>query len=360
MKVFIIILQIVSCTSINRNSNYLYKIPQKLNDGIKTSNLEKEGLDPKLFSEGIRSIITEQKNEIHSLLVMRNNKLIAEEYFYSHTANKRHDLRSATKSITSLLTGVAIDKGFIKSVNEKMYKFFPEYVSRKDWDKRKNKISIKDLLTMRVGLDWNDHNPNSHWHEDKMYGTDNWLDYFFSANYKEEPGKHFSYNTGGVFVLGEIIARAAKMSFEDFAKRYLFEPMGIENYNWSYTPQKRVDSGGHLYLTSRDMVKIGLLAINKGLWKNKRLISKNWIKESIKAQTKPNMIRQYGYLWWLEPVESGYVKSYQARGNGGQYIMIFPKIDMVVVLTGGDYNSNKQQYSFEIVKKHILMGLKNN
>jgi len=348
------------CTFGCTPAKYIYKTPTQHSQGLETATPEQVGLQRKYFVDMVNAIRKGQFKNIHSVLVLKNNKLILESYYRGYTAKTRHDLRSTTKSITSLLVGKAIEKGYIKDVNEPIDTFLPEYQALFRKMPAKRKIQVKHFLNMSGGLDCNDWNPRSPGHEDKMYRTSDWLHFLLKQKVKRPPGKRFAYCTGGVVALGAFIAAKAKQSIPEFAKKHLFGPMGIVDAQWQKTPKGRTDTGGHLWLRPRDMAKIGILVLNEGVWKGKRLIAKSWIKAIQKNHIKPPIPARvgYGYLWWKRVGKNQktgkLLHILHTSGNGGQYIFIMPSIKMVVVFTGGNYNSPLMRQPYAIMAKYIL------
>ncbi len=334
---------------------YTYFQPKELGDGWKTNNLKSQNIDTtliyKLFNQ-----IKNRENKIHSVLLIKNDQLIIEEYFKGHSANQPHDLRSTTKSIRSILMGIAIDKGFIDSINDPISKYLKSPIPKKNLDPRKEKITIKHLLTMSSGLDCNDWNKKSKGQEDKVYKKKDWLQHTLNLPMVNEPGTVSNYCSMGVVLLAEIISQASGMTIDKFAEQYLFNPLDINNVNWGHTSNKKIiPSGKRLYMTSRDMAKIGQLILNKGKWNEKQIVSKKWIEESTLPKTKITEI-DYGYLWWNIPFKTNkkVFISKAALGNGGQYIMVLPELDMVAIFTGGAYNSQEDKLPFAIMTDIIL------
>ena len=189
-----------------------------------------------------------------------------------------------------------------------------------------------------------------------MYRKKDWIQYVVDLPALANPGDTSLYCTGGVVLLGEIISQAAGMGLDTFASRYLFEPLGIKNAQWRYfNQQKKVDSGGHLHLTPRDMGKIGQLILNQGKWRGAQVVSENWIAVSTRVHTQVDKT-DYAFLWWRIPFEvnGSVVQAICARGNGGQCIFVLPSLNLVAVFTGGNYNSPNAHLPFEIMKKVVL------
>jgi CubicO group peptidase (beta-lactamase class C family) len=341
-------------------STYSYQQPKDLGDGWRTINLKSQNIDTlriyQLFGQ-----IQNGENRVHSVLLVKNGQLIIEEYFNGHSANRQHDLRSVTKSVRSILLGIAIEKGFIESIDDPISKYLKSPLPKKNLDDRKERITIRHLLTMSTGLDCNDWDKKSDGQEDKVYKKRDWLQYTLDLPMINEPGTVSNYCSMGAVLLAEIISQASGMTIDNFAGAFLFKPLGITNVKWGHTSKKEViPSAKRLYMTSRDMAKIGQLILNNGKWAETQVVSQKWIEESTTPKTIITGI-DYGYLWWNIPfnVKGKVVVSILATGNGGQYIMIIPEMDMVAVFTGGAYNSQDDKLPFAIMKDIFLPAFAN-
>ncbi|WP_347921962.1 serine hydrolase [Pontimicrobium sp. SW4] len=349
--VFIFFMVIVS----HGQQSYSYTQPKDLNDGWKTVNLRSEHFDStkiyQLFNQ-----LKEAKHKLKSILVVKNGQIILEEYFNEHAVDKQHDLRSTTKSIRSVLIGIAIDKGFIGSVDDPITKYLKNPIFSKNLDKRKEKITIRHLLTMSSGLDCNDWDQKSEGQEDKVYRKKDWIQYTLDLPMVNEPGLVSNYCSMGAVLIAEIITQASGITIDKFAEHYLFNSLGIDNVGWDHTSNKNViPSGKRLYMTTRDMAKIGQLMLNKGIWNKQQVVSECWIEESTTPKTKITDI-DYGFLWWNIPfrVNEKTITSIVATGNGGQYIMIFPSESIVAIFNGEAYNSQEEKLPFAIINNVIL------
>ena len=334
---------------------YQYSQPTQLQDGWETDNLQSLGVDSTLIY-ALFNKLQNEAHEVHSVLLVKKCKIIIEEYFGEYVVNELHDLRSVTKSIIALLMGIAIDKGFVGGVDDPISKYIKNSMPNKNLGYKKESITIKHLLTMSTGLDCNDWDKKSKGQEDKIYKKDDWLQYFLDLPMINEPGAVSNYCTMCAVMTAEIISQASGLTIDKFAERYLFSPLGIGNVNWGHTSNKAViPSGKRLYMSPRDMAKIGQLLLNAGVWNGKQIVSEAWLKASTFGQTKITGI-DYGYFWWTIPfkVNDKMIDAYSATGNGGQYIMVFPKSDMVAVFTGGAYNSQDDKLPFAIVKDIFL------
>lgn len=346
-------------TSCHGQNTYSYSQPKEIGDGWETTDLRVQNVDTTLIYRLFEQV-TNGKNKVHSVLLAKKGQLIIEEYFKGHSADDPHDLRSVTKSIRSILMGIAIDEGFIESVDDPISKYLKSPVLTKNLDKRKEKISLEHLLTMSSGLDCNDWDRKSKGQEDMVYRKKDWLQYTLDLPMVNDPGTVSNYCSMGVVLLAEIISQSSGMTIQTFADRYLFDPMGITNMKWGHTSNKEeIPSGRRLYLTSRDMAKIGQLILNKGKWDGRQIVSEEWIEESTTAKTRITGI-DYGYLWWNIPfkLKDRTIESIVATGNGGQYIMIVPEEKIIAVFTGGAFNSQEDKLPFAIMTDVFLPSFK--
>lgn len=334
---------------------YQYQQPQQSNDGWNSESLIDSGISTELIQQLFQYLNTE-RHDIHSALVIRQSKLVVEEYFNDYSPDQTHDLRSVSKSIRSILLGIAIDEGFISSINDPISTYLKSHQPKKNLDPDKNSITIKHLITMSTGLDCNDWDKKSKGQEDKVYKKNDWIQYTLDLPMIHEPGAVSNYCSMGTVLLSEIISQASGMSIQSFTQQYLFDPLGIFNVKWAHTTDKEViASAKRLHLTPRDMAKIGQLVLNEGSWNGQQIVARHWIQEATTTKTKITGI-DYGYLWWNLPfqLEGQRQVAKIATGNGGQYIMAFPELELVVVFTGGAYNSEKDKIPFAIVRDVIL------
>ncbi len=356
-KVCLVILLVSFAFQVVAQTQFEYKQPKNLQDGWEVINMEDHLRAADTMSYFLKAMNDNQKkHKIHSFLLVQQGKLMIEEYYGNYDRTKKHDLRSATKSITALLVGKAIALGHIKSLDEPI----TAYIDKKSYPNLSMegfyKIKIRHLLTMTSGLDCNDWDKKSPGQEDKMYKKRDWIKHLLSLDLIQSPGEHASYCTGGVVLLGEIVAKTSGMKFDQFAKKYLFDPLGIVDYQWQYFDKNtKTDAGGHLYLSPRDMAKIGLLVLNNGLWNNMEVIPAPWVKEALSTKTHLGTF-DYGFLWRRFEMPIGLKKTtmHFASGNGGQYIFIFPEYDLICVFTGGNYNSEKSGTPFYLLRNNIL------
>lgn len=305
-----------------------------------------------------------QHEGIESFIMRVNGEIVGRAVTSSYRSNRPPDLRSATKSITALLIGIAIDQGKIPSVREKASTFLPAHTEIFAQDARKAQITIEDLLTMRSGLDCNDWDLKSPGQEDKLYQQQDWVAAWAALPMRTEPGKEFSYCTGNVIALGEILATAAGISADAFAIRHLFAPLGFERAEWSYWDNKRgVDTGGHLRVTPDDLLKIGELVLAGGTYRGARIVSEGWIDAMTQDHTSiPNMGQRYGYLWWLDHTKDAQLPStklWWAQGNGGTFLIVMPDLNSVIAITGTRFNRADAVEPMVWLRDRLLPAMKN-
>jgi CubicO group peptidase (beta-lactamase class C family) len=312
-------------------------------------------MDGELLRHAISDLPSASEHGLRSMLIMRRGKLVLEAYWNGYDKNAQQDLRSATKSITSLLVGIAIDQKFIKGIDEPLRAYLgPVYPNAPALQQN---ITLEDLLTMRSGLACNDRDEGSPGQEDRMYRERDWVGYFLNLPTVSPAGQATHYCTGGAVALGRVISEASKRSVPTFADEFLFGPLGIKEAHWSdFDNHKQTDTGGHLSLRPQDMVRIGQLVLQGGTWNGHQLLPRAWIEQSTNEHTRIDGGKIYGYLWWrlLIPYHDSHVSAIFAGGNGGQYIFVVPELELVTVFTGGNYNSKKAQRPFQIMKKYIL------
>lgn len=332
---------------------YKYVLPEKTGDGLEVGALKTAGLDDGLIKQMVEKIAVETYKNVHSILIVKDGKLAVEEYFYEYDRNRLHQMRSTTKSVVSALVGIAIEKGFIKSVNEPVLSFFPEY-DVKNLSEDKKKIIIENLLTHQSGLDCDDDNQKSAGNELKMGTSPDWVKFTLDLPMNDKPKTRAKYCSGGVIVLGRIVEKATGKTLKEFAAQNLFKPLGITDFEWNFKPDNRsVETFCQIYLTPRAMAKFGLLYLNGGKYGGKQVISSDWVKASLSKHSVVNDT-DYGYLWWRPwfNVSGKRADGIAAKGYGGQRIYLRQDLNLVVVITGGNYNGNSP--SDDILAKYIL------
>ncbi|MBW2633871.1 MAG: serine hydrolase [Deltaproteobacteria bacterium] len=272
--------------------------------------------------------IKERQIGVQSVAVMRNGYLVLDSYTHPYEDGQKHKMWSVTKSVTSALIGIAIDKGFIKGVDQKVVDFFQDK-EISNLDDRKKSMTLQNLLTMTSGLQANDGWEKNWAGVFEMMKSNDWTQYALNLPMEATPGKRFEYYNCNYHLLSSIISKTTGMATIDFANMHLFKPLGIENVKWDTSPEGVNIGYDGLWLEPKEMAKIGLLYLNNGKWENKQIISSNWIKESITPYHDGRLLDQkYGYQWWINP--AGY---FSANGMNGQFIQVLPGKNLVAVFT---------------------------
>lgn len=249
---------------------------------------------------------------------------------------QEHSMQSISKSVTATTIGIAIARGdFKSSLDTPVLKFF-NIQRLKNVDARKRRMTLRNVLTMTTGLDWNENLPYNDPHNPTapMEASDDWVQFVIDLPMINEPGTKFAYSSGATELLAYIFQRETGKDIEAYARRYLFEPLGIREYHWKRTPLGVVDTEGGLFLTSEDLARIGYLYLHHGRWHDRQLIAPEFLKATLSPQIDTGTGWQYGYQWWLYPDQGSYV--WVARGFGGQELLLFPKDDLIVVTTAWD------------------------
>jgi CubicO group peptidase (beta-lactamase class C family) len=305
------------------------------------SSPEAEGLDPDMVAELYYDAA--KLDSIYSLLVIKNDKLIAEKYFNEGSIDLKSNTQSVSKSYTSALVGLALEQGCLTSLDQPFLDFFPEYADQIE-DSRKEEITIRHLLQMRSGYPWEESHPDLF--EGLLRGD--YLSLMVQFPLVSDPGTVFHYSNASTYFLGAIVARACDVDLGEFAEEQLFAPIGAELGEW-WPPKKNEYPIGHccIHVTARDAAKFGLLYLNDGVFDGRQVISSEWVHDSLQAystgeqleyvpRTGPNFERTgYGYQWW--GLQSGDHEYDAAIGHGGQMIALLDEFDIVIAVIGDPF-----------------------
>ena len=293
---------------------------------------EDHGLNSGILNQ-IDTSITENNIQINSVIVVSDGYIVYEKYYHAWTQYMAHTIQSCTKSFMSALIGIAIDKGYIDNVSQRVLDFFPNYTID-NWDPRKENITIECLLTMSSGLEWHEVDiPYSDPLNDlfAMYRSSNMWQYVLNRPMENDPGAHWSYNSGGIELLAGIIEQATGYSIVNFAEEFLFDPIGIDYFTWWNVPASgQYGCSGGLSLKPRDMARFGYLYLNEGRWNGTQVISSDWVNVSTQMYYDTGSWYHYGYTWWGVPDFT----FYEATGHYEQKIYVLPNEDIVAVFTG--------------------------
>jgi CubicO group peptidase (beta-lactamase class C family) len=323
---------------------YRYEPPPHLPDGIRTGVAEPDTLPPEVAERLANGVIDGTYPGVRSILVSYKGALLLEEYFYGYDRNRPHQMRSFTKSVISLVAGVAVDRGLLRADEPVLARLgYPTYENP---DPRKAKVTLIDLLSNQSGLACNEHDITSPGNEVKLFETQDWSKAFVDLPMAADPGTVGRYCSGGFFTAGRIIERVAGTPLSEFAQEALFGPLGIEpaDWKWYFTLDR---SGRHefgqIYLRPRDMLKLGILIRQRGEWEDRRIVSASWIDAAVARQSRIDD-SDYGLgIWhrWYNvktPAGDRRVDTIMLSGNGGQKVYLVPSLDLIVVTTGVAFN----------------------
>ncbi|MFK8060358.1 MAG: serine hydrolase domain-containing protein [Polaribacter sp.] len=318
----------------------------------------------KIKIEALNRKIAENRFEkINGIVVIKNNELLIEQYFNGENRNSLHDPKSVGKSIASTMLGIAIEEKFIKNENLQLKDFY-NLKSFKNYNNKKEEVTLKSLLTMSSGFVGNDNDYGSLGNEEKMYPTKNWVKFALDLPMEENKimEKDFSYFTAGIVVLGDVIEKSVPKGLVSYADKKLFKPLNIIDYQWEFTPQKIGNTAGGIRLRAIDFAKYGQLYKNNGVWSGQQVLPKKWVEKSLSKQVEISSNEFYGYLFWNKTYKVG-TKEYEvsyASGNGGNKIFIFKDIPFVVVITSSAYNfPNAHKNADKMMTDYILPAVLN-
>ncbi len=349
--------------------------------GWRGSTPEQQGIDSKKLLEMADDYLTTHSDNpkiaIDSVTIIRNGFLVSEMYFNPlFSKETKHVVHSVTKSLVSTLIGIAVDKGYIESVDVPVIRFF-DADSVNNLDPRWNDLTLKHLLSMQTGLRSRDNKLYRYEGLSAMQKSDDWVEYALNLRFEEDPGIRYEYSNISTFMLGAILKNASGKDTLEFAKEHLFTPLGIEEVQWEKSPKGYAKAWARMWLKPDDMAKIGLLYLQKGKWNNRQIVSTEWIDQTLTAHASPFRYRKvydakgewnlmasgsdwvnnyflkpfldgYGYQWWLD--KSG---SFSAVGTGGQYIICNPEPNLIVVFTSKLHGGNAF-FPERLYKKYIL------
>jgi len=271
---------------------------------------------------------------IQSLLVQRNGVLVAEEYFHGFLPDSLHDVRSVTKSVMSILTGIAVDRGHIEGIDQTLGELLPGITDTLPEEKRR--ISVRHLLMMSSGLDWHELDGGTSYVD--WWRSDDMLEFILALPIVHDPGERFLYNTGASHLLSVILTEVSGQATWSFARDNLLSPLGVSRANWLRLPDGYYAGGMGLKIDALTMLRIGQLVLDGGIYNGDRVVSESWIAQATSphlslGNVATPLLGDYGYLWWLG--ESGGANYVLANGYGGQFILIERDLDLVVVASSG-------------------------
>lgn len=346
-----------STHKVTNSCKYSYRTPLEADDDWGTSSLDAQGVDRQKIQELIHQVLNNQLKNVHSILLIKNSKLILEEYFCGYHRNLKHPVASVTKSVTSILFGIAREQRQEIKLDDKLIKYLPEYKDLISTN-AKSEITLEHLLTMRAGLEWNElYTPTSLQH---MIESSEPIQYVLERKLVDPPGHRFFYNTGLSTVLGRILKNTTGLDADQFAGEHLFAPLGITDYTWGELPDGTLLTGSDLYLRPRDMAKLGYLFLKDGVWKSQQIVSKKWVRESIYPHVQEGELisgTAYGYQWWRGTSRIGdrEIDSFYAAGHGGQFIAVIPSLNVIIVITSQVEDNNAGDFrAYSIIENYII------
>ncbi len=351
--------------------------PPALDDGWRVAPADTVGMSRRMLETLTRELRAGAFNAFSSVLLARGGRLVYEAYPAAQAAGKGDEsaaraqlrnTRSATKTVTGMLAGIAIEQGYLDGVSAPVLPLFADKLPLQYLDPRKSAITVDDLLTMSSLLECDDENPFSRGHEERMYVMEDWVQFTLDLPIKGFPswtprpeeaphGRSFSYCTAGVVTLGAALERAVGRPLDVFARDTLFLALGIERIEWQYTPTGQAMTGGGLNMTSRDLLKLGQLYLQDGAWNGRQVVPTSWVNVSTQPHAQVDDETAYGYLWWLRRFTHGSQSypSYLMQGNGGNRVAVFPTLDLVAVLTSARYNAPEmRKLSDRLLTEYIL------
>jgi CubicO group peptidase (beta-lactamase class C family) len=299
-------------------------------------------------------ISAKNKGYVDGLLIIRHGFLVAEQYYNGYHRDKPHNVKSVSKSFLSALMGILLQKGHL-TLEEKVMDYFPEYVYD-TMDARKYDITIDHLMIMRMGINTEDNNLLD------VLSTPNWIKSTIELPLLSAPGEKFRYNTLETHLLSAILTKISGQTTFELMKELLTDPMGIDIDNWTRDPQGYFFGGSEMYFTPREMAVLGFLYLNKGKLRDQQIVPADWVDASLartwlKDSKEWGVLKEYnyGHLWWLGKING--IEMFWALGYGGQMVLTFPDLDLIVVTTAGydiGWDVDQERPILEIVSKYIL------
>ncbi len=343
---------------------WTYREPVADGDGWRTASMREEDLEQAPIAELIHRILaadpTSTSLKIQSLLIARHGRLVLEEYFYGFDEERVHDMRSAGKTFAPVLVGLAMQHRAQLTPQTPLYPLFKQYSSFANWEDRKAKMTLRDVMTMTAGNACDDNNDDSPGNEDKMQSDEkqkDWYKYSLDLPMLKDPGGEDAiYCSGDLNLVGGAVAASTHRWLPQFFEETLARPLQFGRYYLNLMPDGQAYMGGGAYLRPRDQLKLGQLYLDHGVWNGRRIISQPWVDESTSIHShfdqkfSLGQEHNYGYGWHIHDLK-GVGKSYRAfsaEGNGGQFVIVVPALDLVIGITGGSYGEFNQWYRWEL------------
>ena len=293
--------------------------------------------------------------DLKGVVVRQRGEVVAERYFNGDGPDTLHDIRSAGKSITSLLLGIAVGQGRVRSVHDTVDEYLPETRNAAIGD-----VQLADILTMRSGLAADDEVPSSPGNEDKLMSAPDPIAFLKNVPRAHPPGSVYIYNSLTAYVAGLVVARAVGDKEANFAREALFEPLGIDRFEWASDRSGNTRGQGNLSMTIRDLSRIGQMTLDRGRWNGRQIVSSEWITESLEPRVTISAVDPYadgyGYFWFTRTLAAGRsrITIHFASGNGGNKIYVVPDRDMVVAITSSAYDHGYGQRRSQAILTTLL------
>jgi CubicO group peptidase (beta-lactamase class C family) len=315
---------------------------------------ESAGLDSRQLSGIGIAVRNGRLRNLHGVVVMRSGRLVFEQYFTGHDErlgvplgqvafgpDTLHDVRSVTKSVVSLLYGIALEDAHVPPLECALLEALPDYPDL-EGDPARMRIRVKHALTMTMGTEWNEGIPYSDPRNDerRMAVAADRYRFVLDRPLTTPPGERWNYNGGATAVIAALVARGTGRPLLDYAKERLFDPLGIEHLDWMSDDGREPSAAAGLRLRPRDVAKIGQLVLDGGRWGDRQVVPAAWLKESVEPRIDVEPLVRYGYFWWLGAASVGDIPApwIAAFGNGGQRLFVLPELELVVAVTAGRYN----------------------
>ncbi|MCY1047589.1 serine hydrolase [Corallococcus sp. bb12-1] len=348
---------------------YAYRQPLAEQDGWATASLADVGMDLAPIAALVQRILDTEPGPtpgplIQGLLISRKGKLVVEEYFQGFDKERLHDLRSASKTLAPVLVGTAMEQGAKLSPQTPVYSLFPTYKSAAPMDPRKSQLTLEHLMTMTSGLDCDDNNDDSPGSENRLQDQEmDWYTYTLDLPMGRAPGgAEAVYCSAGINLVGGMVRNATGTWLPEHFERTVAAPLQFRRYAMNLMPDGEAYLGGGLYARPRDALKLGQLYLAGGVWNGRRVVSKRWVERSVARHSVMSPDRTYGYAWWRHEVRVGerVYAEYEAGGNGGQYVMVIPELELTVMFTGGNYGQFNIWKTFreELLPRYILAAVR--
>jgi CubicO group peptidase (beta-lactamase class C family) len=325
---------------------YTYNPPSPLRDGWEVASLKDVGLDIEPIELQIDKILHGAYNQPEAVLIVKNGQLVLEEYFHGLRRRDLHGIQSCTKSVTSIVFGIAKDQGYIHHEQDFVYEYFENRRGYR-WIDEQYPIRLLHLLTMTAAIEWNEAIPYTNPQNDNtaMNMSSDWVGYILNKGIRGAQGERYIYTSGMSILLGAIIKNATGRFVDEFANDFLFTPLGINRFYWASAADGTRHTGGGLSLKARDVAKIGALMLAWGAWKGNKIVSSGWVEDSIRQHT-PAGDYPYGYQWHLPvfEVNGRRISCFAAAGYGGQWLFMFPEYDLEIVFLAGAYGADSKPY----------------